>query len=81
MGDGALAGQLFLAGAVESAGGDRVLAALHQQRDSLHQLVTALRRRQDTMTAADYDAELERLLVEIALLSRRIREREQGTQP
>ncbi len=49
------------------------VAALVAERQALEQQVAALRARKDSMTPAAYDAELERLLVEIATTSQAIR--------
>jgi hypothetical protein len=71
--DGALARRIFLsAGAATStvAAGD---ARLVTRRDSLQNAVEALRARKETMPAAAYDAELERLLVALATTNAQLR--------
>jgi hypothetical protein len=75
--DGALARRIFLsAGGVASsavAAGDPRSAALVARRDSLQSAVEALRARKDSMSAAAYDAELERLLVALATTNAALR--------
>ena len=70
--DGALARRVFLSAgpAAAVAAGDPRLVA---RRDSLQLAVEALRARKDSMTAAAYDAELERLLVALATANRDLR--------
>lgn len=52
---------------------DSALADLFKRRAELESQVEALKARKDTMPAEQYDAELERLLVEIARISAQIR--------
>ncbi len=54
------------------------LRALYARRTELEAQVAALRGRRDSMEQAAYEAELERLLVELATVGRRIRELEGG---
>ena len=79
-GDGALARTLFLdrvgvmvAGA---AGGDSVLGALYNEKRHVEERIATLLNLKDQMEQDVYEAELEELLVELALTNRAIRERE-----
>jgi hypothetical protein len=54
---------------------DAALSALIERRDRLENDIDQLRRKKGFMPPADYDRELEQLLVELARLSRRIRTR------
>lgn len=81
--DGALAGRLFLAGAtgVATASGpiaDPELAALYRDKRALEEEIAALRARKDEMESQAYELELERLLLDLALKTRAIRDREGG---
>ncbi len=75
---GKLAGSLYLApersrtAAAQNA--DPALRALLEQRDALERQVNDLRLRKDNMDPARYDEELERLLTELALKTRAIRD-------
>jgi hypothetical protein len=78
--DGALARTLFLdrvgvmlAGHTEA---DSVLAALYNEKRGLEERIATLTNLKDEMEEAVYEAELEELLVELALKNRAIRERE-----
>lgn len=71
-GDGAAAATLYL-------GGGRVgvpLTGLAAVRDSLEREVTKLRNRKATMADAEYDRRLEGLLLELARVTRELREQE-----
>ncbi len=57
---------------------DSVLARLYAERADLEGRVAALRRSRSSMDPDDYDRELEALLVDLALKSREIRDREGG---
>ena len=78
--NGTLASTLYLApersrtAAAQAA--DPAMRALLEQRDALERQVNDLRVKKDSMPAAEYDAELERLLTELALKSRAIRDAE-----
>jgi hypothetical protein len=76
-GDGRLARRAFLAPAGGAgrgeAGDDPALAALLAERTALEADLESLKGRRDAMPAADYDAELEDLLVALALKSEAIR--------
>ena len=74
-----LAAALYLGAAVGApADASPELRALHARRTELEGEVAALRARRDSMERAAYEAELERLIVELATVSRRIRELEGG---
>ncbi len=79
--DGALARNLFLVGAREAVAAagtdDPELAALYSEKAELERRIAALRAQKDAMDPALYDQELETLLVELALTTRAIREREE----
>jgi hypothetical protein len=66
------------AGATVAAPGDPELAALYAERARLEAEVQALRGGKDDMDPARYEAELEELLVSLALTNRAIRAREEG---
>ncbi|NIR46164.1 MAG: hypothetical protein GWN99_17185 [Gemmatimonadetes bacterium] len=80
-GDGRLASRLFLAGAPAAAAAgadaDPRLAELYNERRALEEAVADLRARKDEMDPAAYEAELERLLLELAMKTREIRQREE----
>lgn len=77
--DGALAARLTLVPAAAAvASDDPELERLHAERTRLETALAALRARRDSMAAAEYEAELERLLLEVARTGRAIREREGG---
>jgi hypothetical protein len=75
---GKLAGSLYLApersrtAAAQSA--DPALRALLEQRDALERQVNDLRLRKDSMDQAAYDQQLEKLLTDLAVKTRQIRE-------
>ncbi len=80
-GDGGLARRLFLAAApagalTEAIAGDPELAALYQEKSRLEERVAELRQMKEGMDPEVYERELEALLVELALKTRAIRERE-----
>jgi hypothetical protein len=83
-GDGVRARRVFLAPdparAARAATDDPALLALYAERDSLEMAVTGLRARKNSMEAAAYEAELERMLLALARTNREIRERE-GREP
>ncbi len=78
--DGALASRFFLAAAsatvAAQAAGDPELAALLEKKTRLEQEIAALRGRRDQMTADRYEAALENLLLDLAVTSRAIRDKE-----
>jgi len=74
--DGTLAGTVYLdpePGAQTS--GDAEVAALERQRLVLEARLQALRERKPSMSDAEYQAELEQLLIELAKISQAIRQR------
>jgi hypothetical protein len=80
-GDGALAQTFVLQGTaatVKAASADTVLATLQRQQRELQQAIANLRARKAEMEPAAYDAELERLLLELARVAQEIRERGGG---
>lgn len=75
-----LARRFFLtAGASHRASGNARLAALYAERFTLDEQIQALKRRKTGMTSEAYDAELEKLLLALALRAREIRQMERGT--
>jgi hypothetical protein len=81
-GDGMVA-RSFALGRVASAAGvtntdDPVLRGLLQERAEIERRLDALRARRNTMEAAEYDQQLEALLVELALKDQEIRRRGGG---
>ena len=71
--DGALASTIALRGGSRAAQSDPKVAQLAAERAELEAQVAALRARKDSMAPADYERELERLLVELARTGRAIR--------
>lgn len=78
-GDGALARSLALAAATPAAAGDAELERLYAERARLERELEALRGRKAEMAPPGYEAELERLLLEIARNGAAIRAREGGS--
>ncbi len=79
--DGRLAGTLFLSGSAEprvltGEVSDPRLAELYAEKRALEEQVAALRQRKDEMDSVNYEQELERLLIDLALKTREIRELE-----
>ena len=74
-GDGAVARTMFLAPALSAAAAaaDPRLAALYKERQAIEDSLAELRRSKDVMRAADYEAQLEKLLVDLALKTQQIR--------
>jgi hypothetical protein len=74
-GDGAVARGMFLAPAISAAAAaaDPRLATLYKERQAIQDRVTELRNLKDTMQPAAYDAQLEKLLVDLALKTQEIR--------
>lgn len=74
--DGALASRLFLdAGPDAQLSADPALSELIARRDALETAIEELKRKRAFMPADDYARDLERLLVDLARVSRRIRPR------
>lgn len=80
--DGALAGRFFLAATsatvAAAAADDEALAALLVEKGRLEGEISALRMLRDTMDPAVYDAELERLVLELGATNAAIREKGGG---
>jgi hypothetical protein len=76
--DGKFAATQFFSprGARASAAADPALRALLEERDAIEEQVAALRLRKDTMEASRYEQELEKLLTDLALKTRAIRDLE-----
>lgn len=76
--DGKLAATLYLAPprsrSAEMANADPALRTLVEERDALEEQINQHRLRKGAMEAAAYEAELERLLTELALKTRAIRD-------
>jgi hypothetical protein len=82
--DGALARAFVLEGADPTSAAateDPELAALRSQQRELQQAIADLRARKEEQDPEVYERELERLLLELARVSRTIREREKGNEP
>ena len=78
--DGKLAAMQFLAPprsrSAAMATASPALRALVEERDALEQKISGLRLRKDAMPAAEYEAQLEKLLLDLAMKSRQIEELE-----
>jgi hypothetical protein len=81
--EGKLAGTVFLtpdrardAATTAAAAADPQLKALLDQQDALERQVSELRLKKDTMDPAQYEQQLEKLLTDLALKTREIRERQ-----
>jgi len=70
--DGGVARTTYLQ-AETGAGGDAALAALLKRRDDLEAQLEVLKARKGSMPEGEYELELERILLELAKLSRQIR--------
>jgi hypothetical protein len=70
--DGAVARATYLQPEM-TAGGDSALAALLKRRDDLEAQLETLKSRKESMPPDQYEIELERILLELAKLSRQIR--------
>jgi hypothetical protein len=80
-GEGRLARTIFLtgsAGAGLQAPSDPRLAALYEEKRALEEEIAVLRGRKEEMDTTAYEQELERLLVDLALKTREIRELEEA---
>ena len=75
--DGVVAARVFVGAGVDPPGirADPSLVPLVERRDALEDQVVDLRGRRDDLEAAAYERELERLLIELARVSREIRRR------
>src|ERR1041384_449258 len=73
-GDGSLAKLVFLdSKQLEEAGGDAELTRLINQRQQLEEAIEKLKARKGEMKQEEYDAELERLLIELAKVNQEIK--------
>ena len=74
-GDGSRARSMYLAPAISAAAAaaDPRLAALYREKVALEQRIEELRRGKDVMPPAEYEAQLEKLLVDLALKTQEIR--------
>ena len=76
-GDGVLAKTTYIdSRPIAQAGGDAELAALLNKRQQIEEAVEKLKARKAEMKPEDYDAELERLLIELAKTSQEIKTRQ-----
>jgi hypothetical protein len=80
-GEGRLASAMFLGGVrsgstLQVDTSDPALRALVEQRDALEKQIAELRARKAAMADAQYEAEMERLLTELAVKTRELRERQ-----
>lgn len=78
-GEGKLASTVFLstssATALNVDTNDPAVRALVEQRDALERQIAGLRLRKASMAEADYDAQMEKLLTELAVKTRELREK------
>jgi hypothetical protein len=74
-GDGAVARAMYLAPAITAAraAADPRLATLYREKKAIEDRIEALRRTKDVMPAAQYEAELEKALVDLALKNQEIK--------
>jgi hypothetical protein len=74
-GDGAVAQRMFLAPALSAAAAaaDPKLAALYKEKRAIEDRIAELRRAKDVMRAEDYESQLEKLLVDLALKTQEIK--------
>jgi hypothetical protein len=81
--DGSYAATVFLAPSVVAAvaAADSIAAALEHRRAGLEERIGALRGRRESMPQEQYERELEALLVELAEVTRALRERTGGRPP
>ena len=73
--DGTLARVVYLSAEPGAASGDAALAALELQRVTLERQLDDLKARKASMEETAYQAELERILIELATIARQIRQR------
>jgi hypothetical protein len=73
--DGTLARTVHLDAEPGSVSADVAIAALERQRSALEAQLEDLKGRRSTMSDAEYQAELERILVQIARIAQQIRQR------
>ena len=74
-GDGAVAQGMFLAPAISAAAAaaDPKLAALYKEKKVIEDRITELRRMKDVMRPDEYETQLEKLLVDLALKTQEIK--------
>ncbi|MBI3949797.1 MAG: hypothetical protein HY314_05025 [Acidobacteria bacterium] len=76
-GDGALARMIYLdSQPLTQAAGDAELQKLMQEKERLEPSIEALKARKTEMSSAAYEAELERLLIQLAQINQKIRARQ-----
>ena len=81
-GDGGLARSFFLTGGVAAAtSSDPRATALRKEKEQLESKIEALKAKKESMDAKAYEAELERLLIDLAAASRALRTLEGKGQP
>jgi hypothetical protein len=73
--DGTLARTTYFDADPGSITADVALAGLHRRRTALETQLEELKGRKDSLSAEEYDAQLERILVELARVARQIRQR------
>jgi hypothetical protein len=78
-GEGRLASAVFLGGASSTSApqvdtSDPAMRALVEQRDAIDKQIADLRARKASMPEAQYEAEMEKLLTQLAVKTREIRE-------
>jgi hypothetical protein len=78
-GEGRLASSVFLGGTGSAAAlqvdtSDPAMRALVEQRDAIDKQIAALRARKASMPGAQYESEMEKLLTDLAIKTREIRE-------
>ena len=73
--DGAIARAFYLDATPGTLTGDAELTALERQRDALQRQLEELKGRRWLLMEEEYEAEVEKLLIQIARITRRIRER------
>jgi hypothetical protein len=79
--DGAIARSVFLGTGGEETSADPRLAGLRQERRDVERKLEALKARKERSVPGQYEEELEKLLVELALKDEAIREREAERRP
>lgn len=75
--DGTVAGVTYLDSPVAPASSNPEVQKLLIQQQTLMEQVDELRRRRPSMSEQDYDREFEKLIIELALVSREVRRRKQ----
>jgi hypothetical protein len=71
--DGTLSNMTFLDAPAAAASNDPAVQALIQRRDQLATEVDQLRQRRSTMPSAEFDQQFEKLIIDLALVSRDVR--------